>query len=159
MNWNTLLWAFFIQFPANHMLYLYNWTFFKYLRDTWRTFVSNFKKRKFNKNFRSVQKSQASSPPPSHVLWMSHITVHPVKLCWLAAAVMKLRLAACKPVLIQRSLWRRAQRAGTGPYCAAKTRAGALLIWELGGIRLHCYCLFDEGLNLVNPDLHMGFLI
>lgn len=27
------------------------------------------------------------------------------------------------------------------------------------GIRLHCYCLFDEGLNLVNPDLHMGFLI
>lgn len=77
----------------------------------------------------------------------------------LAAAEMKLRLVSGTRVLIQRSLWRRAQWAGTSPGCAAETRTGTLLNWELGGIRLHCYCLFDEGLNLVNPDLHMGFLI
>lgn len=50
------------------------------------------------------------------------------------AAEMKLRLASRTRVLIQRSLWRRAQWAGTSPNCVAETRAGTLLIWELRGL-------------------------
>lgn len=101
------------------------WNISKYLRETKGTFTSNI-----SGQYRTPKCPLFYHPMSCEFL---HITVHPVKLCWLAAAVMKLRLAACKPILIQRSLWRRAQRAGTGPYCAAKTRAGALLIWELGG--------------------------
>lgn len=79
--------------------------------------------------------------------------------CQIAAAEMKPRLVSATRVLLQRSLWRRAQWAGTSPdRCRDESRNVANLRIG-GGIRLHCYCLFDEGLNLVNPDLHMGFLI
>lgn len=73
------------------------------------------------------------------------------------------RLAVCMPlphpeVILEESSM---GQPAPGPMrCQDGSRVGALLIWELGeGIRVHCYCLFDEGLNLVNPDLLMGFLI
>lgn len=45
------------------------------------------------------------------------------------------------------------------PQLRCRDESGNAANLRIGGIRLHCYCLFDEGLNLVNPDLHMGFLI
>lgn len=80
--------------------------------------------------------------------------------CLEASVITQSRPESCPAEVIAEECWT-GHCTLTGPQkCTAKTGERAAANLRIGeGLRLCCYCLFDEGLNLVNPDLHMGFLI